>query len=195
MKKILITLSLLMISSLGQTAGRVLPHPHIQIETTVGIIKLELDTKQAPLTVAHVLGLIDSGFYDGTLFHRVIPGFMAQAGGFTPSGARKENDDTIANESGNGLSNLRGTIAMARTQDPHSANSQFFINVGDNHRLDPAKSDYNGTWGYTVFGYVVGGMHIVDQIAVAETRMDAKLGANAPIVPIVIKKISRVTYD
>jgi cyclophilin family peptidyl-prolyl cis-trans isomerase len=195
MKNIFIALSFVLISSIGLAAGKALLHPHIEIVTTEGTIRLELDAKQAPITVAHVLQLIDDGFYDNTLFHRVIPGFMAQGGGFTPSSKLKESDDSIPNESGNGMSILRGTIAMARTNDPHSANSQFFINVSDNDRLDPNKSDYNGTWGYTVFGYVIDGMDIVDKISAAETRFDGKLGANTPAVPIVIKTVSRVTFD
>jgi cyclophilin family peptidyl-prolyl cis-trans isomerase len=195
MRNTLITLSLILFASASPAVDRVLPHPHIEIVTNVGTIKLELDARQAPITVAHVLQLIDSGFYDGTLFHRVIPGFMAQAGGFTRSGSLKESDATIVNESGNGMSNSRGTIAMARTNDPHSANSQFFINVSDNSNLDPGKRDYDGSWGYTVFGYVIAGMDVVDTISEVATKADAKLGRNAPVVPIVIKTISRISYD
>jgi cyclophilin family peptidyl-prolyl cis-trans isomerase len=172
-------------------ADKIPAHPHVLIETTMGDIKLELDTRAAPLTVRHFLGLVDSGFYDGLIFHRVIPGFMAQGGGFTPGLKLREDDRTIPNESGNGVSNMRGTIAMARTGDPHSANSQFFINVVDNNRLDPA----NNRWGYAVFGYVIEGMEVVDQIVAVKTGPQGKLRSDVPVVPIVIEKMSQVTYD
>ena len=172
-------------------ADKIPAHPHVLIETTMGDIKLELDTRAAPLTVRHFLGLVDSGFYDGLIFHRVIPGFMAQGGGFTPGLKLREDDRTIPNESGNGVSNMRGTIAMARTGDPHSANSQFFINVVDNNRLDPA----NKRWGYAVFGYVIDGMEVVDQIVAVKTGPQGKLRSDVPVVPIVIEKMSQVTYD
>jgi cyclophilin family peptidyl-prolyl cis-trans isomerase len=191
MKKSLVTLVLLLSSALGAAADKVPAHPHVLVETTMGDIKFELDGKAAPITVRHFLGLVDTGFYDGLIFHRVIPGFMAQAGGYTPGLKLKEDDATIPNESGNGVSNMRGTIAMARTGDPHSANSQFFINVVDNNRLDPG----NNRWGYTVFGYVIEGMEIVDQIVAVETGPQGKLRSDVPVVPIVIKKMSQVTYD
>jgi cyclophilin family peptidyl-prolyl cis-trans isomerase len=191
MKKTLITLLLTLASGLALAADKVPAHPHILIETTMGNIKLELDGKAAPITVGHFLGLVENGFYDGLIFHRVIPGFMAQAGGYTPGLDLREDDATIPNESGNGMSNMRGTIAMARTGDPHSANSQFFINVADNNRLDPG----NNRWGYTVFGYVIEGMEIVDQVVAVKTGPQGKLRSDVPVVPIVIKKMSEVTYD
>ena len=172
-------------------ADRVPAHPHVLIETTMGNIKLELEGRAAPLTVAHFIGLVDSGFYDGLIFHRVIPGFMAQTGGYTPGLKLKEDDKTVPNESGNGWSNMRGTVAMARTNDPHSANSQFFINVADNNRLDPG----NNRWGYTVFGYVIEGMEVVDEIVAVQTGPQGELRSDVPVVPIVIKKMSQVTYD
>jgi cyclophilin family peptidyl-prolyl cis-trans isomerase len=118
-----------------------------------------------------------------------MPGFMAQAGGHTPDLELKESADKIPNESGNGMSNVRGTIAMARTDDPHSANSQFFINVVDNSKLDPDKQA--GRWGYAVFGFVIQGMDVVDKIVNAETTP----GGTVPVVPIVIKKMSRYTFE
>ena len=172
-------------------ADRVPAHPHVLIETTMGNIKLELEGRAAPLTVAHFIGLVDSGFYDGLIFHRVIPGFMAQTGGYTPGLKLKEDDKSVQNESGNGWSNMRGTVAMARTSDPHSANSQFFINVADNNRLDPG----NNRWGYTVFGYVIEGMEVVDEIVAVQTGPQGELKSDVPVVPIVIKKMSQVTYD
>ena len=195
MKKTIITLLLLVTSSLGFAADKVPAHPHIEMATTLGTIKLELDGRQAPITVAHILQLVDSGFYDGTVFHRVIPGFMAQGGGYTPNLKRKETDDTIPNESGNGMTNVRGTIAMARTGDPHSANSQFFINVADNSRLDPGKAPYNGRWGYTVFGTVIEGMDVVDAIVNSKTGPGGEYAKDVPMIPVIIKKVSRITYE
>lgn len=202
MKKILAALLLTVSCAIACAADKVPAHPHIQVDTTLGTFKLELDGRAAPLTVANFLKLVDSGFYDGTIFHRIIPGFMAQGGGYTPGFKPKEPDETVPNESGNGLSNIRGTIAMARTADPHSAGSQFFINVANNvgqalnsPNLDPVKHSVRGRWGYTVFGFVIEGMDIVDTIVNAESAPNGPGGAPAPIVPIVIKKVSRVTYD
>ncbi len=189
MKNTLIALVLGLSCSYVLAADEVPAHPYIEIVTTEGAIVLELDGKQAPITVGHILELVDSGFYDGTIFHRVMPGFMAQAGGHTPDLELKESTDKIPNESGNGMSNVRGTIAMARTDDPHSANSQFFINVVDNSKLDPDKQA--GRWGYAVFGFVIQGMDVVDKIVNAETTP----GGTVPVVPIVIKKMSRYTFE
>jgi len=191
MKKSLAALVLVLASTFALAADKVPAHPHILVETTMGDLKFELDGKAAPITVGHFLGLVESGFYDGLIFHRVIPGFMAQTGGYTPGLDVKEDDTKIPNESGNGVSNMRGTIAMARTGDPHSANSQFFINVVDNNRLDPG----NNRWGYTVFGYVIEGMEVVDQIVAVKTGPQGKLRSDVPVVPIVIKKMSLITYD
>jgi len=193
MKNTLIALFLGLSCSYALAADKVPAHPYIEIVTTEGTIVLELDGKQAPITVGHILKLVDSGFYDGTIFHRVIPGFMAQAGGHTPDYKHKESDDKIPNESGNGMSNARGTVAMARTGDPHSANSQFFINVGNNERLDPNKK--GGSWGYTVFGFVIEGMDVVDKIATVKTGPAGPFGSDVPMVPIVIKKMSRYTFN
>ena len=195
MKKTLITLLLALSTTLAFAADKVPAHPHIEIVTSLGSIKLELDGKQAPITVAHILKLVDSGFYNGTIFHRVIPGFMAQGGGYTPSLKLKEKGNTIANESGNGMTNVRGTIAMARTNDPHSANSQFFINVADNDRLDPTKDPYKGRWGYTVFGFVIEGMDVVDAIVNSKTGPAGEFSRDVPVVPVIIKTISRVSYE
>ncbi len=189
----LISLSLTSMSALA--ADEVPLHPYIEIVTTEGTIILELDGKQAPLTVGHILSLVDAGFYDGLIFHRVIPGFMAQTGAHTPDLTLKETDATVPNESGNGLSNLRGTVAMARTSDPHSANSQFFINVGDNSRLDPGKKSRGGTWGYTVFGNVIQGMDVVEKMVNVRTGPQAHFAKDVPVIPIVIKKMSRYTFE
>ena len=202
MKKPLLLLILALSSTIACAADKVPAHPHIQVATTLGDFKLELDGRAAPLTVAHFLKLVDSGFYDGTVFHRILPGFMAQGGGYTPGFKLKESGVTVVNESGNGLSNLRGTIAMARTSDPHSANSQFFINIANNvgqdaasANLDPQKHTTRGKWGYTVFGFVFEGMEVVDAIVNAESAPNGPGGAPAPVIPIVIKKMTLISYD
>lgn len=190
----LATFVLLLASPSAAAADKILPHPHVEVATSLGTFKLELVTKEAPKTVAHFLKLVDAGFYDGLIFHRVIADFMVQTGGYTPNFKPREDDETIVNESGNALSNTRGTIAMARTADPHSADSQFFINVVDNSRLDPQKDPVRGRWGYTVFGYVFEGMEVVDKIAAVETSAQRDF-PNAPTVPIIINKISQISYD
>lgn len=199
---ILLALTCTIVTTTARAADKVPAHPHIEVVTTEGTFKLELDGKAAPLTVANFLEMVDAGFYDGTVFHRIIPGFMAQGGGYTPGFKEKQWEPTVPNESGNGLSNLRGTIAMARTGDPHSANSQFFINVANNvgqdassPNLDPVKNTARGRWGYTVFGFVMEGMDVVVKIVSAPSAPNGPGGAPAPVVPIVIKKMSRITYD
>jgi cyclophilin family peptidyl-prolyl cis-trans isomerase len=191
MTKTLLALLLSLSGVLAVAADKVPAHPYLEVVTTEGTFKLELDGKLAPLTVGNFLELVDAGYFDGTLFHRVIPGFMAQGGGYTPNLKLKEGDNSVPNESGNGMSNVRGTIAMARTADPHSANSQFFINVGDNSRLDTSLN----TWGYTVFGYVIEGMEVIDKIVSVPTGPAGEFRSDVPVVPIVIKKISRVTFE
>ena len=168
MKNTLIALFVLLSGALTLAANGVPAHPYIKIETTEGSIVVELDRKQAPLTVAHILELVDSGYYDGTIFHRVIPGFMAQAGAHTPDLKRKETEAAIPNESGNGLSNARGTIAMARTSDSHSANSPFFINVPDNDRPHSHTSSAAVPVGYTVFVQVIAGMDVVYNVVAVQ---------------------------
>ncbi|HTU21326.1 MAG TPA: peptidylprolyl isomerase [Gemmataceae bacterium] len=140
-----------------------MPGTFVVLETSLGSIKLELDADKAPVTVANFLTYVDEGFYDGTIFHRVIPTFMIQGGGFEPGLKQKQTKATIKNEAPNGLSNTRGTIAMARTSDLHSATAQFFINVGDNRGLDDRRSPY------CVFGEVVEGMDVVDKIKAVAT--------------------------
>ena len=138
----------------------------VQMVTSEGVIIIELYPDQAPKTVANFLNYVNAGFYHSTQFHRVISGFMIQGGGFDVAGERKPTAAPISNEAGNGLSNKRGTIAMARTSDPHSATAQFFINHKDNPFLDRT----TGNYGYAVFGRVVEGMHVVDNIANVKTR-------------------------
>jgi cyclophilin family peptidyl-prolyl cis-trans isomerase len=171
----------------------------VDVTTSAGKFTLRLDGRAAPLTVAHFLKNVDSGFYSGTVFHRIIPGFMIQGGGYTEDFTLRETAATVPNESGNGLANLRSTIAMARTQDPHSAGTQFYINVVDNvndnpstANLDPAKHTTQGRWGYTVFGFVSEGMDVIDLIAEYETEPNGPGGAPAPIIPVIIENMTRV---
>jgi cyclophilin family peptidyl-prolyl cis-trans isomerase len=137
--------------------------PRVRLETTMGNIVLELEAQRAPVTVENFLTYVNDGFYDGTIFHRVIDGFMIQGGGYTADFSRKQTRAPIKNEADNGLKNVRGSISMARTRDPHSASAQFFINVVDNSALDHKAPDARG-WGYAVFGKVVEGMDVVDKI-------------------------------
>ncbi len=133
-----------------------------------GVITLELDQEKAPKSVANFLAYVNKGHYDNTVFHRVIPGFMVQGGGFEPGMTQKPTDATIENEAQNGLKNANYTVAMARTNDPHSASSQFFINVADNSFLNHTAPSAQG-WGYAVFGKVVGGTDVVDKIKAVPT--------------------------
>ena len=144
----------------------------VRLETTMGNIVLALDRQHAPETVDNFLAYVNAGFYDGTIFHRVIGNFMIQGGGYTADMSRKQTRPPIKNEADNGLKNDRGSIAMARTRDPHSASAQFFINVEDNASLDYRAPDARG-WGYAVFGRVVEGMDVVDEIRAQATGVKA----------------------
>lgn len=159
--------------------------PKVRLETDKGQITLELNRKAAPKTVENFIRYVESGFYSGTVFHRVIKGFMIQGGGFSADMAKKDTQPPIQNEADNGLPNKRGTIAMARTPDPHSATSQFFINTKDNPNLDHmAKSDRG--WGYCVFGKVIDGMGAVD--AIENVKTGFKSGhQDVPIETVLIK--------
>jgi len=162
-------------------------NPTAIMHTNKGDIHLELFAEQAPVTVQNFIGYAKSGFYDGTLFHRVISHFMIQGGGFTPGMNKKATGQPIANEADNGLSNKRGTIAMARTSDPHSATAQFFINVQDNINLDHTGTSPGG-WGYAVFGKVTEGMDVVDEIRFVPT---GRVGpyADVPVEDVVIERV------
>jgi len=143
-------------------------NPQVELKTTMGSIVIDLYPENAPKTVENFLQYVKDGFYDGTIFHRVIPGFMIQGGGFTPALKQKLVRPPIRNEAGNGLRNATGTVAMARTADPHSATAQFFINVAENDFLDFKSADAKG-WGYAVFGRVSSGMDVVQKIVQAPT--------------------------
>lgn len=162
----------------------------VKLQTNFGDITIELNAEKAPVTVANFLNYVDKGFYDGTIFHRVINGFMIQGGGFDASMNQKPTDAEIKNEADNGLSNDRYTIAMARTSAPHSASSQFFINVADNDFLNFTAPAGNG-WGYCVFGKVTAGMEVVDKIRQVATT-SRRGHQDVPVENVVIERASRV---
>ncbi|MEQ6342157.1 MAG: peptidylprolyl isomerase [Gammaproteobacteria bacterium] len=166
-------------------------HPHVLMETSLGNIVLELDRAKAPKSVENFIKYVQDGFYDGTIFHRVISNFMIQGGGFTSDYAQKPVRAPINNEADNGLQNMRGTIAMARTGDPHSATAQFFINTVDNDFLNHSAPNPRG-WGYAVFGKVVEGMEVVDKIRAVSTGSGGPFPTDVPKVSVVIKKVSLV---
>jgi cyclophilin family peptidyl-prolyl cis-trans isomerase len=175
-------------------------NPVVVMETSMGTIKIELYPEKSPVTVKNFLRYTDEKFYDGTIFHRVMPNFMIQGGGFLPGLREKKTHEPIKNEAANGLSNTRGTIAMARTNDPDSATSQFFINVVDNDRLDKAKERFG--IGYCVFGKVIEGMDVVDKIRNVETGTRTQIvtpdgetvrqpSENVPKTDVIIKSVRR----
>lgn len=167
------------------------PQPRVALTTRLGTIILELNAEKAPATVANFLAYVDSGHFVGTTFHRVIPGFMAQGGGMTADMEQKKTMPPIANEADNGLKNVRGSIAMARTGDPHSATSQFFINLKDNSFLDFTAPNPQG-YGYAVFGQVVDGMAVVDAMATLPTgRRNGH--SDVPAEDVIITAAERVT--
>ncbi len=161
--------------------------PRVLVKTSLGDMTIELYPDKAPKSVENFLAYVKSGFYDGTLFHRVIDNFMVQGGGFTKDLRQKPTRAAIPIESKNGLSNLRGTVAMARTADPNSATAQFFINVVDNPRLDYAS---DASPGYTVFGKVVSGLEVVDKMKAVPTGPQGPFRSDVPTTPIVIEKVT-----
>ncbi|MGH8397385.1 MAG: peptidylprolyl isomerase [Gammaproteobacteria bacterium] len=160
------------------------PYPAVAFETSLGTFVVQLDSQRAPLTVANFLHYVNNGFYNGTLFHRIVPGFVIQGGGYNTAYAEKKTLPSIPNESGNGLSNLRGTIAMARDDAPHTATAQFYINLVDNRKLDPRPD----RWGYAVFGKVIQGMDVVNKIAAVPTGKVGPFDKDSPLTPVVILK-------
>ena len=182
-KRVLVTLAALF--SLTVLAPAALAaNSHVLLSTTAGNIEIELDSQKAPVSVKNFLDYVNSGYYNNTIFHRVIPGFMVQGGGFTADMQQKTTNAPIKNEADNGLRNLRGTIAMARTAEKDSATSQFFINVADNAFLDHGQRDF----GYAVFGKVTKGMDVVDKIAQVPTENVGPY-QNVPSKPIVITSV------
>ena len=162
----------------------------VEFTTNLGAFTIELADEAAPKTVANFLAYVDSGHYSETVFHRVISGFMAQGGGFDAAFRKKGVRAPVENEAFNGLKNLRGTVAMARTGDPHSATAQFFVNVADNAFLDHKDKTDRG-WGYTVFGKVTAGMDVVDRMAAAKTGAKGPFDKDAPAEDIVIQGARR----
>jgi len=160
--------------------------PQVEMKTSLGTILLELYPDKAPQTVENFLQYVKDGHYDGTLFHRVIPGFMIQGGGFGPDFKQKSTRNPVKNEAANRLKNVTGTISMARTSNPHSATAQFFINVADNVSLDFRFPTQDG-YGYTVFGIVVKGMDVVERIAKVATGAGPASHQNVPVKPVVIE--------
>jgi peptidyl-prolyl cis-trans isomerase B (cyclophilin B) len=179
--KILLFAFALSVSSIAAAAN-----PQVELRTSMGPIVIELDADKAPQTVENFLQYVKSGQYDGTIFHRVIPGFMVQGGGMTPEMREKQTRGPIKNEASNGLRNTVGTVAMARTGDPHSATAQFFINIADNGFLDFRGPTQQG-YGYAVFGKVVKGMDVVNRIAQVPTGTKAP-HSDVPLKPVVIER-------
>jgi cyclophilin family peptidyl-prolyl cis-trans isomerase len=169
-------------------------NPVVEMQTSKGTIVLELNAEKAPKTVANFLQYANEGFYEGTIFHRVIGNFMIQGGGFTADYAEKPTHEKIINEADNGLNNARGTIAMARTSAPHSATAQFFINVVDNSFLNyrAHTRSRSVSWGYAVFGKVTQGMEVVDSIRKVETGRGGPFGSDVPQTPVIIQNVSVV---
>ena len=163
-------------------------NPRVLIETSKGNITVEVFPGQAPQSAGNFINYVKTGFYDGLAFHRVIPGFMVQTGGMTPDMTEKPKNAPIQNEADNGLKNLRGTLAMARTGEPHSASSQFFINVADSAFLNHRGKSFEG-WGYAVFGQVIDGMDVVDAI-VSVPRGNRGPHGDVPVEPIVMKRVT-----
>ena len=160
----------------------------VQVVTSMGNFTIELLPERAPLTVAQFLKYVDQGFYSGTIFHRVIPNFVIQGGGFDKNYRLKGSPGRVVNESGNGLTNQRGTVGLARSTEPHSGDVQFYVNLFDNAALDPNQT----RWGYAVFGRVVQGMEVVDRIGNVATGAKGPLKEDTPIEQVVIEKIERV---
>jgi peptidyl-prolyl cis-trans isomerase A (cyclophilin A) len=164
------------------------PSPQIQVFTSMGNFTIELNQERAPLTVANILAYVDSGHYTNTLIHRVVASFVIQGGGFNVDYTAKPATLRVHNEAGNGLSNVRGTVGLARSTDPHGGNCQFYVNLNDNAALDP-----NATrWGYAVFGRVISGMDVVDRISDVATGAHGPFKEETPLKPVVILKIERV---
>jgi peptidyl-prolyl cis-trans isomerase B (cyclophilin B) len=189
----IILFSLLAVSSLAlakETPKKMsTPPTRVKFETTLGDFVVQLDAAKAPVTVENFLTYVKEGHYDGTIFHRVIAGFMAQGGGYTADFKQKPTHASIKNEANNGLPNKRGSIAMARTPDPNSASSQFFINYNDNAFLNYTSPTPQG-WGYAVFGEVVEGMDVVDAMAKVPTGPGGPMPTDVPQTPIVVNKAS-----
>jgi cyclophilin family peptidyl-prolyl cis-trans isomerase len=162
--------------------------PQVQVVTSMGNFTIELNAERAPLTVANFLKYVDQGHYSGTIFHRVVANFVIQGGGFDAGGKAIPAPNKVVNESGNGLTNQRGTVGLARSSEPHGGDSQFYVNLYDNEALDPNKT----RWGYAVFGKVVQGMEVVDKIGNVQTGSRGIFKEDSPLQPVIIERIERV---
>jgi len=187
LKKFMLITSAVFLVSL-QTAFAESNYPKVKLQTNMGDIIVELNSEKAPKSVENFLAYVKEGFYNGTIFHRVIDGFMAQGGGFTEDMQRKGTRAPIQNEANNGLKNDRGTLAMARTNAPHSATAQFFINLVNNDFLNYRSPDARG-WGYTVFGKVVQGMDVVDKMRKIPTGASGPFRQDVPQSPVIIESV------
>ncbi|HXS78974.1 MAG TPA: peptidylprolyl isomerase [Gammaproteobacteria bacterium] len=190
MRKISLMLCLLLLPQLlaAQDAQPAAGSQRVRVVTSAGNFVIELDHNRAPRTVDAFLKYVKEGFYSGVIFHRVVAGFIAQAGGYTADMQPKAVTENVVNESGNGLSNLRGTVGFARSNEPHSGTSQFYVNLADNVDLNPRPT----RWGYAVFGKVVEGMEVVDDIGHRPTGGGGPFNASVPVEPIVIERIELI---
>ena len=179
-----LTATVLLTLALGTAAPAALAQ-QVRVTTNVGSFVITLDEARAPMTVENFLQYIEEEHYPGTLFHRVVPGFVAQGGGYTEDFELKPAERTVPNESGNGLSNQRGTVGVARTGDPHSGSSQFYINLADNLELNPRPT----RWGYAVFGTITEGMEVVDEIGHRPTGAGGPFPRDVPVNPVVIESV------
>ena len=184
---------ILVLASIGVATANSGDKVMVEMHTSKGLITLELDAEKAPVTVANFIEYVNSGHFDGTIFHRVIPGFVIQGGGLESGMREKPTQAPIENEADNGLKNVTGSICMARTNDPHSATSQFFINLKDNQFLDHTEKSPQG-WGYAVFGQVTGGMDVVEAIAAVQTG-NAGFHQDVPVEDIVVEKVTIIDQE
>ena len=191
MRPILSALALSLLAAPAAAGDPGTKAPKVELVTTMGTMVLELDPAKAPVTTENFLRYVRDGHYDGLIFHRVIPGFMIQGGGYDMEFAERPTRESIENESRNGLSNERGTIAMARTSDPHSASGQFFINLVDNRRLDGSPE----RWGYAVFGRLTDGLDVLDSIGAVATGRGGPFPSDVPQAPVVIKQARVLDAD
>jgi peptidyl-prolyl cis-trans isomerase A (cyclophilin A) len=199
MKQLLLMLGLLVTASQGPALAAASPDsktppkpavvsPQVQVVTSLGNFTIELNAERAPLTVANFLAYVDKGQYTNTLFHRAVANFVIQGGGFSTDYTPKPAPVTVVNESGNGLSNVRGSVGLARTQEPHGGNAQFYVNLNDNAALDPQQT----RWGYAVFGRVTSGMDVVDRIGNVATGAHGVIKEETPLKPVIIQRIERL---
>ena len=188
MRHVLTSLIAVLATGSAAVAAELPAYPKVRVQTTQGAFVLRLDAQRAPLTVRNFLEYVRAGHYAGTIFHRVMDGFVVQGGGYTADLTEKATREPVVNESGNGLSNVRGTIAMARTEHPHSATAQFYVNLVDNTKLDPNPQ----RWGYCVFGSVVEGMEVLDAIAKLPTGPRGEIPSDVPKTDVLVERMELI---